>query len=137
MINQNSEILNKLFFTELQILVEKYNKIDEVTKKKIESIITKLKGEELQSYLMNNPNKLLWNNCQVVLEDNCWNKYVEFGIKLRDFLLYVKDGFKDKSNKGMINTLSNYKRAIDCQIDWILSYLGYDYLNTNHFLSYY
>ncbi|WP_282193149.1 hypothetical protein [Romboutsia ilealis] len=70
-----------------------------------------------------------WNNCQVVLEDNCWNKYVEFEIKPRDFLLYAKDGFKDKSNKGMINTLSNSKRAIDCQIDWILSYLGYDYLN--------
>lgn len=59
MINQNSEILNKLFFTELQMLVEKYNKIDEVTKKNIESIITNLKDEELQSYLMNNPNKLL------------------------------------------------------------------------------
>ena len=29
MINQNSEILNKLFFTELQMLVEKYNNIDE------------------------------------------------------------------------------------------------------------
>ena len=59
MINQNSEMLNKLFFTELQMLVEKYNKIDEVTKKKIESIITRLKDKELQSYLMNNPNKLL------------------------------------------------------------------------------
>ena len=52
-------MLNKLFFTELQMLVEKYNKIDEVTKKKIESIITRLKDKELQSYLMNNPNKLL------------------------------------------------------------------------------
>lgn len=33
MINQNSEILNKLFFTELQMLVEKYNKIDEATRR--------------------------------------------------------------------------------------------------------
>ena len=40
MINQNSEILNKLFLTELQILVEKYNNIDEVTKKQIERIVT-------------------------------------------------------------------------------------------------
>ena len=52
MINQNSEILNKLFFTELQMLVEKYNNIDEVTKKQIESIVTSLRDEELQSYLM-------------------------------------------------------------------------------------
>ncbi|MBH6946634.1 hypothetical protein I6A93_02865 [Clostridioides difficile] len=59
MINQNSEILNKLFFTELQMLVEKYNKIDEATKKNIESIVTNLKDEELQAYLMRNPNKLL------------------------------------------------------------------------------
>lgn len=59
MINQNSEILNKLFFTELQMLVEKYNNIDEVNKKKIESIIINLKDEDLQSYLINNPNKLL------------------------------------------------------------------------------
>jgi acylphosphatase len=59
MINQNSEILNKLFFTELQMLVEKYNKIDEATKKNIESIVDNLKDEELQVYLMSNPNKLL------------------------------------------------------------------------------
>ena len=59
MINQNSEILNKLFFTELQMLVEKYNNIDEVTKKQIESIVTSLRDEELQSYLMSNMDKLL------------------------------------------------------------------------------
>ncbi len=34
MINQNSQILKKLFFIELQMLIEKYNKIDEVAKKK-------------------------------------------------------------------------------------------------------
>ena len=59
MINQNSEILNKLFFTELQMLVEKYNNIDEVTKKQIESIVTSLRDEELQSDLMRNMDKLL------------------------------------------------------------------------------
>lgn len=59
MINQNSEILNKLFFTELQMLVEKYTKIDEDTNKNIESIVTNLKDEELQTYLTRNPNKLL------------------------------------------------------------------------------
>lgn len=59
MIKQNSEVLNKLFFAELQMLVEKYNKIDEVTKKNIESIVDNLEDEELKSYLMRNPNKLL------------------------------------------------------------------------------
>ncbi|GAA0102307.1 hypothetical protein UT300012_30220 [Paraclostridium bifermentans] len=72
-----------------------------------------------------------WNNCEVVLEDSSWNKYIGFEVKANDFLSYAKDGYRDKSNRGMINALSNSKRAIDCQIDWILSYLGYDYLNFN------
>ncbi|MGL6106856.1 hypothetical protein [Romboutsia sp.] len=59
MIKHNSEILNKLFFRELQDLVEKYNKIDEDTKIKIEEIISNLRDEELKTYLTNNPNKLL------------------------------------------------------------------------------
>ena len=59
MINQNSEILNKLFFTELQMLIEKYNKIDEATKRKIERVVTSLIDEDLQSYLMRNMDKLL------------------------------------------------------------------------------
>lgn len=59
MIKHNSDILNKLFFRELQMLIEKYNKIDENDKDRIESIITNLKDEELQSYLMRNIDKLL------------------------------------------------------------------------------
>lgn len=59
MIKHNSDILNKLFFRELQDLVEKYNKIDEDTKTKIEEIISCLRDEELKTYLTNNPNKLL------------------------------------------------------------------------------
>lgn len=59
MIKHNSDILNKLFFRELQDLVKKYNKIDEDTKTKIEQIISCLRDEELKTYLTNNPNKLL------------------------------------------------------------------------------
>lgn len=59
MIKHNSDILNKLFFRELQMLIEKYNKINESDKERIESIITNLKDEEFQSYLMRNMDKLL------------------------------------------------------------------------------
>ena len=59
MINQNLEILNKIFFTEPQMLVEKYNEIDEATKKYVEIKITNLKDDELQEYLIKNQNKLL------------------------------------------------------------------------------
>ena len=59
MIKHNSDILNKLFFRELQMLIEKYNKIDEKDRERIEGIITNLKDEDLQSYLMKNIDKLL------------------------------------------------------------------------------
>ena len=59
MINQNLEILNKIFFTEPKMLVEKYNEIDEATKKYVEIKITNLKDDELQEYLIKNQNKLL------------------------------------------------------------------------------
>ncbi len=49
MIKHNSEILNRLFFKEVQDLVEKYNKIDEDTKIKIEEIISCLRDEELKT----------------------------------------------------------------------------------------
>lgn len=58
MINKNSEILNELFLRELQVLIKKYNGIDEDTKTKIETIMVTLKDEELKEYLMDNPNKL-------------------------------------------------------------------------------
>lgn len=59
MIKHNSDILNKLFFRELNELIEKYNKIDEGTKEKIEMIVANLKEEEFQSYIMRNLDKLL------------------------------------------------------------------------------
>ena len=59
MIKHNSDILNKLFFRELKELIDKYNKIDEDTKEKIEMIVTNLKDEEFQSYIMRNLDKLL------------------------------------------------------------------------------
>lgn len=57
-INKNSDILNKLFLRELQVLIKKYNGIDEDTKTKIEIIMETLNDEELKEYLMDNPNKI-------------------------------------------------------------------------------
>lgn len=58
MIKYNSDIINRLFFREFQTLVNKYNNIDEYNKTKIEEIITNLNDEDLESYLINNPDKL-------------------------------------------------------------------------------
>lgn len=117
MINQNSEILNKLFFAELQMLVEKYNNIDEVTKNNIESIVTNLEDEDLQAYLMMNSKKLLeilqqtdevdedvvtffvWYNLEVksisihkakeCIEELKSNKYIE----IEEYLIYQDDRY--------------------------------------------
>ena len=117
MIKHNSDILNKLFFRELQMLIEKYNKIDENDKDRIESIITNLKDEELQSYLMRNMDKLLdiltctdeinedvitffvWYNFKVneitvgiareCIEELKENKYLEIG----EYIIYQDERF--------------------------------------------
>lgn len=117
MIKHNSDILNKLFFRELQMLIEKYNKIDENDRERIESIITNLKNEDLQSYLMRNINKLLdiltctdeinedvitffvWYNFKVneitvgiareCIEELKENKYLEIG----EYIIYQDERF--------------------------------------------
>ena len=117
MIKHNSDILNKLFFRELQMLIEKYNKIDENDRERIESIITNLKDEELQSYLMRNMDKLLgiltctdeinedvitffvWYNFKVneitvgiareCIEELKENKYLEIG----EYIIYQDERF--------------------------------------------
>ncbi|MEN7555064.1 hypothetical protein ABFR46_15415 [Clostridioides difficile] len=137
MINQNSEVLNKLFFTELQILVEKYNKIDEATKKNIESIVDNLKDEELKSYLMRNPNKLLeilqqvdevdedvvtffvWynleiksisiNKAKVCIEELKLNRYIE----IEEYLIYQDDKYLKEYAKELLEDRLDQEYYVD------------------------
>lgn len=137
MINQNSEILNKLFFTELQILVEKYNKIDEVTKKNIKSIVDNLKDEELQTYLMRNPNKLLeilqqadevdedvvtffvWYNLEIkpisihkakeCIKELKSNKYIE----IEEYLIYKDDRYLKEFAKVLLEDRLDQEYYVD------------------------
>lgn len=61
--------------------------------------------------------------------------YYSFEISPNEFLEYSKQDYSDKSKKGLVNALTNAKRAIDCQVDKILSTFGFeinqlpDYLN--------
>jgi hypothetical protein len=50
----------------------------------------------------------------------------EYEISPRDFLKYSREDFKSTDERGKINALSNAKRAVDCQIDKILSCMGVD-----------
>ena len=51
----------------------------------------------------------------------------DFDINPRDFLKYAKEDINTKEVRGIINSISNAKRAIDCQIDNVLHNLGIDY----------
>lgn len=47
-----------------------------------------------------------------------------FDLSARDFIRFSKEDFSDNSKKGLINALTNTKRAIDCQIDNVLVEFG-------------
>lgn len=59
MINNKSEIINKLFFNELKILIDKYNNMDSKLIKIIETIFERIDNEDLLDYILKNNNKLL------------------------------------------------------------------------------
>ena len=59
MINNKSEIISKLFFNELKILIDKYNNMDSKLIKIIETIFERIDNEDLLDYILKNNNKLL------------------------------------------------------------------------------
>ena len=90
MIKHNSDILNKLFFKELQMLIEKYNKIDEKDKERIESIIINIRDEELQSYLMRNIDKLLnILNCTDEIDEDVITFFVWYNSQISEISISV------------------------------------------------
>ena len=58
MINNKSEIINKLFFNELKELIDKYNNIEDKTVYVIENIFTSIEDEEIKNYLIRDSSKL-------------------------------------------------------------------------------
>jgi len=50
----------------------------------------------------------------------------EFEINPKDFYRYAKEDLYSATDRGVINAISNAKRAIDCQIDEVLFTLGID-----------
>ncbi|MEG2985136.1 MAG: hypothetical protein RR835_10570 [Peptostreptococcaceae bacterium] len=66
MLNKDNEIISNLMLKEIQIVVDKYYYMDNKTKEKIKSILSTLKENNLKSYLINNPNKII----EIVEETN-------------------------------------------------------------------
>ncbi|WP_462392637.1 hypothetical protein, partial [Clostridium cadaveris] len=75
--------------------------------------------------------KINWSNFYVYLDYITYNEDIDFDLTPEDFLMFAKKDYENLDSRGLVGVLSNSKRAIDCQIDWIISYLGFDYLNFN------
>jgi hypothetical protein len=80
--------------------------------------------------------KIDFTNCKLFEYDNLGDFAVEFDISPLEYLAFAKENFLLKNKKGLIDAISNAKRAIDCQIDSIISVLGYDYKQFDNRKSY-
>ncbi len=76
--------------------------------------------------------KINWTNFLV----NTWDFYSytenKFEVSSEMYLKFAKEDFKLNNTRGLINSLSNAKRAIDNQIESILYSLGYIEGDKNH-----
>lgn len=66
--------------------------------------------------------------CLIPSSGEGFNKNV-FEITPKDFLRFAKHDLKQNDERGFINSLTNSKRAIDCQVDEALEKLGIGYQN--------
>lgn len=118
MIKHNSEIINKLFFRELQLLIDKYNSIDEDIKNKIEITIADLKEKDLKSYLINNPDKIE----SIVKEEEVNNDLIVF-------FAWINMNVKEISIEVAKEYLEELKLNNYIQIEEYLIYVNDKYLN--------
>lgn len=75
--------------------------------------------------------KIRWSKFYIIKDAGCYSYSNDFELTPDNFLNFAKDEYKLLDKKGLVGALSNSKRAIDCQIDWIISYLGFDHLKFN------
>lgn len=67
---------------------------------------------------------LPWNRLEVKVEGGVILDF-EYPLTPKFFLKSAKEDLKEGGARGLINALSNAKRAIDCQTDCFLSAIGY------------
>lgn len=68
-----------------------------------------------------------WTNIMIHEHDYKGEFLYTFEVTPENFLAYAKENINLKTKKGLIDGMSNAKRAIECQIDSIINFLGYDY----------
>lgn len=143
MIKIKSDILNRLFFKELQQLIRKYNEIDSSTQEVIESIMNHIDDEELREYLLNNPSKLdeivsaikiknidmdvipffIWYNSEIkyISIENAIINYetldINGYIEIEEYLIYRSEKYLKEYAKEALETMLDDEHTIDRLFD--------------------
>lgn len=143
MIKIKSDILNRLFFKELQQLIKKYNEIDSSTQEAIESIMNHIDDEELREYLINNTSKLyeiakaikiknigmdvipffIWYNSEIkdISIENAITNYetldINGYIEIEEYLIYRNDKYLKEYAKEVLETMLDDEHTIDRLFD--------------------
>ena len=143
MIKIKSDILNRLFFKELQQLKRKYNEIDSSTQEGIESIINHITDEKLGEYLLNNPSKLdeivsvikiknidmdvipffIWYNSDIkdMSIENAIINYETLDIngyvEIDEYLIYRSEKYLKEYAKEALETMLDDEHTIDRLFD--------------------
>lgn len=143
MIKIKSDILNRLFFKELQQLIRKYNEIDSSTQEVIESIINHINDEKLGEYLLNNPSKLdeivsvikiknidmdvipffIWYNSDIkdMSIENAIINYETLDIngyvEIDEYLIYRSEKYLKEYAKEALETMLDDEHTIDRLFD--------------------
>lgn len=143
MIKIKSDILNRLFFKELQQLIRKYNEIESSTQEVIESIMNHIEDEELEEYLLNNPSKLdevvstmkvkdidmdaisffIWYNSEIkdMSIENAIMNYetldINGYIEIEEYLIYRSDKYLKEYAKEALETMLDDESTIDRLFD--------------------
>jgi hypothetical protein len=70
--------------------------------------------------------KLDFSNLIVSPDGGGGENYSFFEVNPREFLKYAKEDYHSNSKRGLINSITNAKRAIDCEVDTALKIYGID-----------
>lgn len=68
-----------------------------------------------------------WTNFHVSFDDCQNDSPIKFELMPEEYLQFAKNNLKSNTRQGCIDAIGNAKRAIECQIDILISTLGYDY----------
>ncbi|HBG3821705.1 TPA: hypothetical protein KQC85_003147 [Clostridioides difficile] len=143
MIKIKSDILNRLFFKEIQQLIRKYNEIEGSIQEVIELIMNHIDDEELVEYLLNNPSKLdevvnatkdknidmdvilffIWYNSEIkdMSIENAIMNYETLDINgylvIEEYLIYRSDKYLKEYAKEALETMLDDENIIDRLFD--------------------